>query len=205
MTTEAAEKPKSRRGGARKGAGRKPKGYAKPGSLTDLDVRAIEAQPAPERIEDVAHVEARAALEALKRQLLGGSSESVKVRAADEILDRGYGKAGVDAPGQPELPFFGVAPAQQLRGAMHEAARRLANLAIEVLRRIRDFGESESARVAAAKVLLKRAVGTAATATRLPDSPLAQARPVGKKEQAAESAREAATGRYATPAPPRLQ
>ena len=100
------------------------------------------------------------------------------------------------------LPFFGIAPQAKLHGEIREAARRHANLAIAALRRIRDHGESESARIAAAQALLDRGLGTVATA-KVPDGPVA--RPLGKKEEASAAARDAASGRYATPPAPRLQ
>jgi len=56
--------------------------------------------------------------------------------------------------------------------------------------------------IAAAQALLDRGLGTVATA-KVPDGPVA--RPLGKKEEASAAARDAASGRYATPPAPRLQ
>lgn len=203
MTAETAQdRPASGRGGRRPRAGRKRKGHVAPTALGEIDIKAALAAAVPERIEDVAAGDAHASLEALVKQLLAGASEFVKVRAANAILDRGFGKPAVEAGGEPTLPFFGIAPQAKLHGEIREAARRHANLAIAALRRIRDHGESESARIAAAQALLDRGLGTVATA-KVPDGPVA--RPLGKKEEASAAARDAASGRYATPPAPRLQ
>jgi hypothetical protein len=78
-------------------------------------------------------------------------------------------------------------------------ARRYANLAIEVLRKIASDGHSESAVATASKALLDRGLGTVGKA-RMPEEQ--RDRPLGKKEEAARAAEAAATGRFATPAPP---
>ena len=90
--------------------------------------------------------------------------------------------------------------AASISSEVRTEARKYANLAIEVLRKIADAGVSESARVTAAKSMLDRGLGTVAAA-RMPEEKRDQ--PLGKKEQAARAATAAATGRYATPPPPR--
>ncbi len=78
-------------------------------------------------------------------------------------------------------------------------ARKYANLAIEVLGAIATRGETEGARVSAAKSLLDRGVGTVQVA-RVPEG--LTPKTMGKKEEAAIAARNAAAGRYAPPPPP---
>lgn len=199
MTAEGA---KSRRGGRRPGAGRKPKGHVPPAKVAGLDLTSALEAPAPGEIESVAQRHARSAIAALSKLLIHGASEAARINAANTILDRGYGKPSVEAGGDPMLPFFGPAPDKPVPATVEirEEARKYANLAIEVLHKIADGGQSESARATAAKSLLDRGLGTVAPA-KLPDS--FGNRPLGKKEEAQHAARNAATGRYATPTPPR--
>jgi hypothetical protein len=193
------ERPKSRRGGRRPGAGRKRKGQQAASAIAGLDLKsALESAP-PQEIETVAQRHAHAALEALVKQLIHGASEPTKVQAANAILDRGYGKPSVDVGGDPLLPFFGSAPIKQVATEIREEARKYAHLAIAVLEKIASNGESESARVTAAKALWDRGLGTVAPA-KVPDE---FRRVIGKKEEAKTAARGAATGRYATPEPPK--
>lgn len=193
--------PRSGRGGKRAGAGRKPKGHVAPSRVAGLDLKSALDAPIPEEIESVAQRHAKVALDALVKILTFGASESAKISAANAVLDRGYGKPSVDAGGDPMLPFFGVAPEKKPPAVeVREEARKYARLAIEVLKSVADAGQSENARTAAAKSLLDRGIGTVAPA-KLPTE--VGDRPIGKKEEAAYAARSAATGRYATPAPPR--
>lgn len=195
----------SKRGGRRPGAGRKPKGYAKPSALSDLNKISALATPAPEEIDGVAQRHARDAIEALVKLLFYGSSEAAKISAAKEILDRGYGKPAVEIGGDAAmamLPFM-MAPSQPTVSTTSEIrteARKYANLAIEVLRKIAADGASESAIASASKALLDRGLGTVGKA-RMPDEQ--RERPLGKKEEAARAAEAAATGRFATPQPPK--
>jgi hypothetical protein len=97
------------------------------------------------------------------------------------------------------LPFM-MAPAGRRRCRRDPAeARKYANLAIEVLRKIARTGRARR-RASASKALLDRGLGTVGKA-RMPDEQ--RERPLGKKEEAARAAEAAATGRYATPPPPR--
>jgi hypothetical protein len=73
-------------------------------------------------------------------------------------------------------------------------------VAVAVLRKIAQEGQSETARAGASKALLDRGLGTVGKA-RMPDEQ--RDRPLGKKEEAARAAETAATGRFATPPPPR--
>lgn len=200
MSEKPPEKPKSRRGGARPGAGRKPKNHRPASALASIDLAAAMATPPPERLEQEAQRHARTALDALVKQLMAGKSESARVQAANALLDRGWGRPAIESPGEAMLPFFGVAPSRQLANELRTEARRFTSLAITTLQKIAEGGESESARVTAAKSLLDRGLGTVATA-KVPDSPF-QRRPLGKKEEAARDAQAAATGRYAPPPPP---
>jgi hypothetical protein len=189
-------------GGRRANSGRKPKGYVAPTAIAGLDLKSALALPPPQDIEGVAQKHARSAIDALVKQLLVGSSEAAKVSAANAILDRGYGRPSVEAGGDPMLPFLGVvSTSKSIATEIREEARKSALLAIEVLHRIKDAGASETARVQAAKSLLDRGLGTVAPA-KMPDE-FGQ-RTLGKKEEAAEAAKAAASGRYVTPpAPPR--
>lgn len=199
------DKPKSGRGGKRPGAGRKPKGWTKPSALSELNKVSALASPPPDEIDGVAQLYARSAVEALVKLLFYGSSEAAKITAAKEILDRGYGKPAVEIGGDAAmlpLPFM-VAPttSTSLTADIRAEARKYANLAIEVLRKIAQDGASETAIAGASKALLDRGLGTVGKA-RMPDEQ--RDRPLGKKEEAQRAAEAAATGRYATPAPPRL-
>jgi hypothetical protein len=169
--------------------------------VAGIDLTAALAAPIPDDISSLARGKVLAALDALVKQLQHGTSESAKVVAANAILDRGYGKPAVDVGGDPVLPFLGVAPAPAVDPAdnLRALARGYANLAVEVLTRIASTGESEGARVAAARSLWDRGLGTVGQA-KLPDD--FGKRQMGKKEEMARAATAAATGRYAVPAPP---
>lgn len=206
MTDEPSEKPKSRRGGARPGAGRKKKGAVVKSSLGPIDLAAARAAPVPDDITALAQATWADVLATLVKQCLHGASDSAKVVAANEILDRGYGKPAVDIGGDPMLPFMAKPDAiTDASQALRAEARKYANLAIEVLRRVADVAESESARNSAAKSLLLRGFGSVAAA-KLPES-LGSPRVVGKREEMQIAAQAAASGRYAVPAAPgtRLQ
>ncbi|MFU1717852.1 hypothetical protein ACM392_20595, partial [Bacillus amyloliquefaciens] len=143
---------------------------------------------------------ARGAISSLVKQLCHGKSETSKVNAANAILDRGYGKPSVDIGGLAQLSLFGgIRPAAVVGDEIRVEARKYANLAIEVLGAIATRGETESARVSASKSLLDRGVGTVQTA-RVPEG--LQPKALGKKEEQAIAARNAAAGKYAPPAAP---
>ena len=205
MTEKNSRQATSKRGGRRPGAGRKPKGFVKPSSLSDLNRVSALATPAPDEIDGVAQQHARDAIEALVKLLFYGGSEAAKITAAKEILDRGYGKPAVEIGGDAAmLPLMMPDPAPiatiSLTQEIRAEARRYANLAIEVLRKIAMDGQSETAVATASRALLDRGLGTVGKA-RMPDEQ--RDRPLGKKEEAARAAEAAATGRFATPAPPR--
>jgi len=201
MNEQAETAPKSRRGGSRPGAGRKPKGHKASSALPEIDLAAALAAPAPDDIESLAQGHARDAIASLVKQLSFGKSETAKVNAANAILDRGYGKPSVDVGGLAQMSLFGgIRPAAVVGDEVRVEARRFATLAIEVLRSIATRGETEGARVSAARSLLDRGVGTVQVA-RVPEG--LQPKVMGKKEEAAVAARNAAAGRYAPPAPPR--
>ncbi|EJN11835.1 hypothetical protein PMI42_04850 [Bradyrhizobium sp. YR681] len=192
--------PKSKRGGKRPGAGRKPKGHKATSALPALDLEAALAAPAPDDIESTAQAYSRGAIASLVKQLCHGKSESSKVNAANAILDRGYGKPSVDVGGLSQLSLFGgIRPAAVVGDEIRVEARKYANLAIEVLGSIATRGETESARVSAAKSLLDRGVGTVQVA-KVPEG--LQPKTLGKKEEAAVAARNAAAGKYAPPPAP---
>lgn len=188
----------SRRGGKRAGAGRKKSGHQSTSGVSGFDLKAALSAPAPEDIESVAQLHAREAIASLVKQLMHGASESARVNAANALLDRGYGKPSVDAGGM-QMSLFGAGVSVAAASDIRDEARKYANLAIEVLRKIATSGESESARVSAARSLLDRGVGTVAQA-KVVDGGLGK--PLGKKEEASLAARNAGAGRYATPAPP---
>lgn len=197
-------KPKSGRGGRRPGAGRKPKGYVKPSALSELNKVSALATAPPDEIDGVAQRHARDAIEALVKLLFYGASEAAKITAAKEILDRGYGKPAVEIGGDAAFLPFMIAPAPtasvSLTAEIRSEARKYANLAVETLRKIAIDGTSETAIAAASKALLDRGLGTVGKA-RMPDEQ--RDRPLGKKEEAQRAAETAATGRFATPLPPR--
>lgn len=193
------QKPR-KHGGARPGAGRKRKLRAAT-TIDDDAARLLLTDAAPDQIESSAQMHARVSMTALVRKLLAGTNEAARVSAANAVLDRGYGKPAVDIGGNAFLPFMGR-PIVTFSIELRAEARKYANLAIEVLRRVAEFGQSESASVSAAKSLLDRGLGTVGAA-KMPDE--FARRPLGKKEEAAAAAEAAATGRYATPAPPRTK
>lgn len=191
---------KSKRGGSRPGAGRKPKSQRSSSALPSLDQEAALAAPVPDDIESTAQAYSRGAIASLVKQLCHGKSETSKVNAANAILDRGYGKPSVDVGGLAQLSLFGgIRPAAVVGDEIRIEARKYANLAIEVLGSIATRGETESARVSAAKALLDRGVGTVQVA-KVPEG--LQPKTMGKKEEAAVVARNAAAGKYAPPPPP---
>lgn len=191
---------KSRRGGKRPGAGRKPKGHKSSSALPEIDLEAALAAPAPDDIESTAQAYSRGAIASLVKQLCHGKSETAKVNAANAILDRGYGRPSVEVGGLNQLSLFGgIRPAAVVGDEVRTEARKYAQLAIEVLGSIATRGETEGARVSAAKSLLDRGVGTVQTA-RVPEGLVPKA--LGKKEEAAIAARNAAAGKYAPPPAP---
>jgi hypothetical protein len=195
------DRPKGQHGGKRRGAGRKAKVLSAT-VLARADVELLLAEVEPDQIETIAQRHARMAIAALVKNLLKGAGEAARLRAACEILDRGYGKPAVEIGGDAMLPFA-PAPAplvQTVSQEMRSEARKYANLAVEVLRRIAEFGASETAAVAACKAILDRSFGTAGMA-KMPDD--FKDRPLGKKEMAARSAVLAATGIYAVPPAPK--
>ena len=202
---ERRAKDGSRRGGARKGAGRKKQQVRSPTAITDIDrAAALEASP-PTEIDAAISGQAQRSLAGLVKIMLYAGSDPARIAAAEEILDRGYGRPAVEIGGDaamPTLPLM-MAPEAVMSSSMasiRAEARKYANLAVLVLTKIAENSLSETARVAAHRALIKRECGTVGTA-RMPDEQRDQ--PLGKKEQAQRAASAAATGRYATPAPPR--
>lgn len=187
-------------GGSRAGAGRKKK-VVQPTFLDEGDVQLLTSEAAPDFVETAAERHARLVIAALVKKLVAGKNEGARVTAANAILDRGYGKPGVDVGGDAVLPFAPMPAASgvAVNSEMRTEARKYARLAIEVLARICHYGKSESASVAAGRSILDRACGTVGIA-KVPDE---LARRLGKKEVAAREADEAAVGRYATPQPPK--
>lgn len=197
---------KSKRGGRRDGAGR-PRKVVDPTILDQATVDLLVADVPPDQVEQPAQRHARTAVLALVKKMLSAGSESARVTAANSILDRGYGKPAVDIGGDAAPNLFSLLPTERAgRGfevvslEVRAEARKYANLAIEVLCRISQFGRSESAAVSASTALLNRGLGTVGVA-KLPDE-FRETR-LGKKEAALIAARAAASGVYATPAPPK--
>ena len=168
-----------RHGGKRPGSGRRPKGYKSPTAIGE-----VKAAPVPAEIEVAAEVYVPSSLKALINQLTNGAGDQARVRAANLILDRGYGA--------------GRSPARPLTETIRSEAREHALTALEVLHRIAEGSESEGARVSAAASLLDRALGSC-SAARVPSDVTLQ---LGKREQAVADARAAATGVFAVPAAP---
>ena len=195
----------TRRGGSRPGAGRKKQELRSPTAINSVDLAAALALPPPSEIEAALAGRASRSIDGLVKIMLHGSSDPARISAAEEILDRGYGKPGVEIGGDsaaPLLPFFPPPPSSALAAStadIREQARRYAILAITVLCKIAENSLSEQARVAAEKALVKRERGTVGVAKILDEQ---RNRPVGKKEEASRAAAAAATGRYATPASP---
>lgn len=200
MTEATSEPRKSNRGGKRPGAGRKPKAHVAGSALPAVDLAAAMAEPVPADIETAAQKHARIAVESLVRQMLHGKADAARIKAAEAVLDRGYGKPSMAPGGDMFLPFLANPTARQLSTEIRDEARRHANVAIEVLRRIATGSESESARVSAARSLLDRGLGMVAPAKLQDSAPRVD---LGKKELAEQAAQAASTGLYATPPGPR--
>lgn len=144
-----------------------------------------------DEIEGAAQRHAGMAIDALVKILIHGTNESAKVGAANDLLDRGYGKPAVDIGGfQGTLPFFGGISLKPIGSEIRLEARKYARLAIEVLRSIAEAGIGESSRRLAARSLLDRGLGTVAPAKIDLDAP----RPLGKREQVALAAETASSG-----------
>jgi len=197
---------KRQHGGRRDGSGRKRK-QVDPTVLDQATVDLLVADVPADQIEKPAQRHARSAVLALVHKMLAGGSESARVTAANAILDRGYGKPGVEIGGDAGPNLFSLSAPEQAAGGfevvtleVRTEARKSATLAIEVLSRIAQFGRSESASVSAASSLLNRGCGTVGTA-KLPDE-FHETR-LGKKETALIAARTAATGKFATPSVPK--
>jgi hypothetical protein len=198
---------KPKHGGRRDGSGRKRK-MVDPTFVDQATVDLLTADAPPDQIEKPAQRHARNAILALAKKLLSGGSESARVTAANAILDRGYGKPTVDIGGDVAQPNLFSPLNQELAAGSFEVvsmevrteARKYARLAVEVLYRISQFGRSESAMVSASSSLLNRGCGTVGTA-KLPEE-FKETR-LGKKETALVAARTAASGKYATPSPPK--
>jgi hypothetical protein len=196
---------KEKHGGRRDGAGRKRK-VVDPTILDQATVDLLVADVPPDQVEQPAQRHARTAVLALVKKMLTGGSESARVTAANSILDRGYGKPGVDIGGDAAPNLFSLSLPERAVGGFEVAsievraeARKYAVLAIEVLARISQFGRSESALVAASTSLLNRGLGTVGIA-KMPDE-FRNTR-LGKKETALLAARAAASGIFATPPAP---
>lgn len=200
MSEATKTAPKSRRGGKRPGAGRKKKGDKAASLLGGLDLKAALEAPPPEDVESAAQEHARLAITSLAKELLHGESEAARVKAANAILDRGYGKPSVDAGGS-QMMLFGAGVSVAAASHIRDEARKWANLAIATLEKIATNGLSEAARVSAATSMLDRGLGTVATAT-VPKG--TTPKPIGKKEAAHAEAQNAAAGRFATPPAPRM-
>lgn len=201
MSDPAQKKPG--RGGARPGAGRKPKGYVKPSALSGLNLSKVLLVAPPSEIDGVSQGHAHEALTALVDILKAGKSEAAKISAAKELLDRGYGKPTVEIGGDAAMLPFMLAPqpaVPTVHASIRAEARKYALLAVETLRKIALNGSSESAVASAAKALLDRGLGTVGKA-RMQDEQ--RDRPLGKKEELSRAAEIAASGPYATPTPPR--
>src|SRR3954469_23068556 len=124
-------------GGRRVGAGRPKKSRSSPTVLDDASLSLlIDLDTPPDLIETAARRHVRTAIGTLARKLIVGGNDAARVRAANEILDRGYGKPAVDAGGDALLPFAAMPTSgtTSVSAETRAEARKYANLAIEVLR-----------------------------------------------------------------------
>ena len=194
------EKPKSKRGGKRAGAGRKPRNYIPPTTIPAHTIRAALAADAPQTIEAEARAHALPMVKVLVNTMLDATaSGAARITACNAILDRGYGKPSVDT-GVDMLPFM-VKPQTTIPGDVRAECKRYASVAIETLKTLAERAESENARIAAAKSLLDRGLGTVGAAA-LADEKKTQT--FGKKEaqKIAAEVRVAGGGKFAAPSPP---
>jgi hypothetical protein len=194
------EKPKSRRGGKRAGAGRKPKNHVPATTIPAHTIRAALASDAPEVVEAEARAHALPMVKVLIDTMLDArASGAARIQACNSILDRGYGKPSVDT-GVDMLPFM-AKPTTTIPGDVRAECKRYARIAIETLKTIAERGESENARVSAARSILDRGLGTVGAAA-LADEKKTQT--FGKKEaqKIAAEVRVAGGGKFAAPAPP---
>lgn len=114
--------------------------------------------------------------------------------AAGKGSGRGGKRVGAGPKTVPRAPLVEPAPIQD-DGALSvtELARRHVGLALQTLVNVSGQGASEAARVAAAKVILEHASGKSGGE-----------QPLGKKQEREQRAKQIATGRLATPQPPKL-
>ena len=82
-----AEASRAGRGGARPGAGRKPKNA---GPIPDADLRAALAAPPPDDIKEVAGQHAGMAIGALVKVLIHGENKMATMGAANTMFNGGY-------------------------------------------------------------------------------------------------------------------
>ena len=191
-----SDAPRPGRGGRRPGAGRKPKSHVPPAHLSEINIAASRARPVPERMESAALRHARKAIDTLLTVMLHGKSDPARVKAAEAILDRGWGKPSAEPGGDLVLPLFPDDQVRVLAEDLRELARKETNLAFDVLSAISERSLTESAQVAASKAIIDRTIGSVGVA-RVPESEYR--REIGKKEQAAQMADEMATDIYAVP------
>src|SRR5262245_37705910 len=97
-------------------------------SLSGRELKALMAEPPPEKIESVAAIHARFSVEALAT-LLNHGGELARIMAARQILDRGYGRLAVD-----------LAP--EISAEIRDQARGHARVAVATLRMIVENGDS---------------------------------------------------------------
>lgn len=190
------EPQKSKRGGPRPNSGR-PRKSASPTALTDTEIKAMLACPAPSDIDVLAAKHSEKALTILAAEMLHGSKDGDKLDASIAVLDRGWGKPTPLGGGEQMLLFMGPSRVRPDANAVQDEARAYGLLALAVIEKIASGGSSAAVRIRAAKALLDRGLGLAPPA-RLPGSrDMLPSRQLGKKEQANAAAAEATSGIYA--------
>jgi hypothetical protein len=156
---------KSTRGGARKGAGRKPKSQTASTRRSEIQLRAAAAPLAQAGIERKAQRACDDVLTQTERVMLHSSSDPARIKAAAYILDRAFGLPTTSTGVDMTLPLFDqefLAPAP---GRITDRCSAISGIALETLIKISQNSSSPTARLAAAKAIHSRGLGAISPAS----------------------------------------
>lgn len=142
-----------KRGGARPGAGRKPKPRAEAPIPPIIALDPFE----------LARERAKAALGALLEVVMRGKSDVARVRAANLVLDRAIGKPTGDGSHLFKIVEFDTSDSSGDPATFRAEARKHVDAIFAVLSWISLHSKNEGARIAASASLIERAHGAAQT------------------------------------------
>jgi hypothetical protein len=144
---------KSTRGGARKGAGRKPKSQTASTRLSEIELRAAAAPLTPAEIERKAQRACDDALTQTERVMLHSSSDPARIKAAAYILDRAFGLPSTSTGVDMTLLLFGEEFLAPVPGRITDRCTAISGIALETLIKISQNSSSPTARISAAKAI----------------------------------------------------